>query len=376
MRILVLTKRQYMGKDLLDDHFGRFRELPLELARLGHQVNGITLSYRKRAEGSFADVSESRDAGVTWQSVNLLNGFLPGLEKYIRHARSTTRRFQPDIIWACSDAYHVIFGRRLARQFHTKCVIDLYDNFEAFTASQIPGVLPLFRQSVRQAEGVTCFSARLADHITRAYPRSSPTAVIENGVRPDLFYAKDRQQSRQSLGLPQRATIIGTAGALERSRGIDALFRAYEMLAADDDELHLALAGPRQRGLRMPNGPRVHDFDKLAHETVGTFFSALDLAVICYRHSEQGRHSFPQKAYEILASGTPLVAAAVGTMKDLLKSYPAALFEPEDPVSLASAIRQQLETPAPIGIRVPTWGDSAKRLEEFFQKVLSMNCAC
>ena len=27
MKILVLTKRQYMGKDLLDDRFGRFWEL-------------------------------------------------------------------------------------------------------------------------------------------------------------------------------------------------------------------------------------------------------------------------------------------------------------------------------------------------------------
>jgi hypothetical protein len=34
MKIFVLTKRQYMGKDLLDDRFGRFRELPLELAKL------------------------------------------------------------------------------------------------------------------------------------------------------------------------------------------------------------------------------------------------------------------------------------------------------------------------------------------------------
>ena len=45
MKILVLTKRQYMGKDLLDDRFGRFRELPLELAKLGHEVTGICLSY-------------------------------------------------------------------------------------------------------------------------------------------------------------------------------------------------------------------------------------------------------------------------------------------------------------------------------------------
>jgi glycosyltransferase involved in cell wall biosynthesis len=279
--------------------------------------------------------------------------------------------FQPDIIWACSDAYHAIFGRRLAKQFETKCVIDLYDNFEAFKASQIPGVLTLFRSAVRQAEGVTCFGARLADFITRAYPRSAPTAVIENGVHPDIFYPQDRTNSRRALGLPEHATIIGTAGALDRSRGIDTLFCAFEMLASDDSHIHLALAGPRRRGLRVPSGPRVHDFQKLPHEQIGTFISALDLAVICYRDSKQGRYSFPQKAYEILACETPLVAAAVGTMKDLLRNYPAALFQPEDPVSLAAAIRAQLENPTRVAITVPTWRQSAERLAIFFEQVLA-----
>jgi teichuronic acid biosynthesis glycosyltransferase TuaC len=370
MRILVLTKRQYMGKDLLDDRFGRFRELPLELVRLGHTVNGITFSYRNRVEGSFVDQPAPGDPSITWHSVNLLNGFRSGISKYLRHAQRMAQEFQPDIVWACSDAYHAIFGYRLAKQFQTKCVIDLYDNFEAFKASQIPGVLTLFRKSVRQAEGVTCFSARLADYITRAYPRSSPTTVIENGVRTDLFYNQDRANSRQALGLPQNAKIIGTAGALDHSRGIDTLFRAFEMLAPGDSQLHLALAGPRKSGLRVPKGTRVHDFCRLPHEKVATFINALDLAVICYRDSAQGRYSFPQKAYEILACQTPLVAAAVGTMKDLLKPYPAALFEPEDPANLASAIRSQLEKPVQIDIRVPTWRQSAERLGTFFQAIL------
>ena len=54
-RILVLSKRQYMGKDLLNDRFGRFREIPLELARIGHKVTGICLSYRARSEGRIFD---------------------------------------------------------------------------------------------------------------------------------------------------------------------------------------------------------------------------------------------------------------------------------------------------------------------------------
>ena len=60
MRILVLTKRQYMGMDLLDDRFGRFRELPLELARLGHQVHGLCLSYRARNDSLLSSICTTR----------------------------------------------------------------------------------------------------------------------------------------------------------------------------------------------------------------------------------------------------------------------------------------------------------------------------
>ena len=58
-----------MGKDLLDDRFGRFRELPLELARLGHEVQGISLSYRPRSVGAIVDSAASRDGQVLWHSL-------------------------------------------------------------------------------------------------------------------------------------------------------------------------------------------------------------------------------------------------------------------------------------------------------------------
>ena len=86
MKILVLSKRQYMAKDLLDDHFGRFWELPLELARLGHEVRGLTLSYRRRHQGVFLDLTFAQHAVVIWNSVNLLNGYLPQIEHYTRRA--------------------------------------------------------------------------------------------------------------------------------------------------------------------------------------------------------------------------------------------------------------------------------------------------
>jgi teichuronic acid biosynthesis glycosyltransferase TuaC len=370
MKILVLTKRQYMGKDLIDDHFGRFRELPLDLARLGHEVRGLAFSYRFRPEGTFVDSAGSADANVAWDSVSLLNGYLPQFRKYSQHAVKLSQEFCPDLIWACSDAYHAIFGRWLAKRTGSRCVIDLYDNFEAFRASKVPGVLPLFRRAMRNADGVSCFSTRMANYVIHTYGRNKPTTVIESGIRSDLFYPQDRSACRQHLGLPMDAKIVGTAGAIDRSRGIETLFRAYEKLAAEQHNLHLAIAGPRQAGLPVPGGPRVHDLGNLPHESVPFFVNAMDVSVICYRHSPQGEVSFPQKAYEVLACRVPPVAAAVGSMNELFADHADCLYGPESTDSLAHAIRRQLNLKTVIETPVPSWASSANQLSYFFQSIV------
>ena len=370
MRILVLTKRQYMGKDLLDDRFGRFRELPLALARLGHEIQGISLSYRCRAEGAITDFVPSQDGQVVWHSFNLVNAFVPALQSYFKHARQLILDFHPDIIWACSDAYHAIFGWRLSQKYQTKCVIDLYDNFEAFGATKLPPALALFKRAVKRAAGVTCFSQRLAERVVQIYPRVKPTVVIESGVDTESFSPLDRTSCRQQLGLPEDATIIGTAGALHRGRGIDVLFRGLEILNSEDGNIHLALAGPRGRRTFIPRSPNIHDLGILSWDRVPLLINALDVAVSCYRDSEIGRYSFPQKAYEIIACQTPIVSTAVGTMIDLLSSHPECMFEPDNLESFVRAVRSQLARPAPIDLKAPSWSDSARQLEKFFLDLL------
>jgi Glycosyltransferase len=298
-----------------------------------------------------------------------MNGYLLQLRKYSQLALKISQQFRPDLIWACSDAYHAIFGSWLASRVRAQCVIDLYDNFEAFPASRVPGVLPLFRRAIKAADGVTTFSRRLADHVARTYGRSNPISVIENGARPEIFYPRERTECRRHFGLPQDAKIIGTAGALDSSRGIEVLFEAFGQLSAESEDIHLALAGPRDQKQTIPAGPRIHDFSTLRHEEVSTFVNALDVAVVCYRHSAQGEYSFPQKAYEIIACQVPLVAAAVGSMNELLENYPDCLYEPQNSASLADTIRRQLQARRVIDMPTPSWADSAVRLETFFQSV-------
>jgi glycosyltransferase involved in cell wall biosynthesis len=211
----------------------------------------------------------------------------------------------------------------------------------------------------------------MTNYTAHAYARTKPVTTIESGQRDDLFYPQDPNACRERLGLPQGVTLIGTAGALEHSRGIETLFSAYRILEKKNDSLRLALAGPRKPLLKIPVSPKILYLQKLSHETVSVFVNALDVAVICYKDSPKGAVSFPQKAYEIIACQVPFVAAAVGSMKELLAEYPQCLYEPEDPISLAAAIERQLQTRRIVKITAPSWRDSAKKLALFFETVLA-----
>ena len=370
MRILVLTKRQYMGMDLLDDRFGRFRELPLGLARWGHDVAGVALSYRPRHEGVLNDADTTGNSAVTWHSINLGSLIKPRLARFAALTLDIAKAFRPDLIWACSDAFHAIFGTWLANKLGTPCVVDLYDNFESFKATWMPGVLPLFKRAVRRAHGITCVSRTLADHVAHGYAYDGRTLILTNSTRADLFLPRDRTQCRKELGLPEGALIVGTAGALEKSRGVNTLFRAFASLGKKYPTLRLALAGPRRRFGSLPTGPMVHDFGTLRLDKVPMLLNALDVAVVCNRNSAFGRYCFPQKAYEIIACRVPMIAAGVGSMKDLLAEYPLCLYEPQSTASLAAALERQLKEKTVVNIAAPSWTDSAKLLEAFFHDLL------
>jgi glycosyltransferase involved in cell wall biosynthesis len=249
--------------------------------------------------------------------------------------------------------------------------VDLYDNFESFFATRLPGVRAMFKRAVRAANGVTCVSSQVAEYIDDQYKCRSPILVLENAVRPDLFFPLPQLACRTQLRLPITGNFIGTAGALTKSRGIDTLFSAFQQLVEENRDIHLAIAGPRGRLTRIPVDSRVHDLGMLPLDQVPTLINALDVAVICNRDSDFGRYNFPQKAYEILACRKPLLASSVGAMRVVLQSYPECLFETENTESLVGAIHRQLAKPVVADVPIPTWRLRAERLANFLDQILT-----
>lgn len=369
MRILVISKRQYMAKDLLDDRYGRFRELPLALACLGHSVSGICLSYRHRDEGDRLDGPD--DSVVHWYAFNLWRLLPVGSRNYWSAVDAIAQRVQPDLVLACSDALHVLIGVRVARRIGVPLVVDLYDNFESFSSTRWLGITGAYRRAVVVADGVICISRPLAVLVREGYRYQGPLEVIENAVPAHLFQPSDRKASRLALGLPAKGLLIGTAGALSSTRGIEVLVRAFEILRAEGTDVHLVLAGPRDRLLALPRGERVHDLGLLAPDRIPVVLSALDVSVICNRETDFGNYCFPQKFYESVACGVPVISAATGSLRELLAEWPDHLYVPGDAESLAARLRNQLNHPQQLPFQTPTWHDLGIRLSTFLQKVIT-----
>ena len=353
-----MTKRQYMNKDLIDDKFGRFREIPLELARNGHNVTGLCLSYAQRTEGW------TRDELVSWKSINATKWKLPGLVAFFLEAFELSRK--ADIVWAGSDSFYGIMGQFLAFARRIPVVFDLYDNFEYFFAAKLPIVKQLYRWTVRHCDAVICISQPLAGLI-QSYGRKHGTYLLENAVRADLFRPLDRAGCRRKLGLPADCTIIGTAGALTKNRGIRLLFEAFEILNKTGSDLRLAVAGPRDTPL--PRGSGSHDLGVLELRDVPVFLNALDVAVVCNQNNEFGKYCFPQKTREIMACNIPIIAANVGSMAEMFSDKPDWLYDPDNVSSLVKAIEQRLTNRSTDYASPPTWADLASQVDSIISSL-------
>lgn len=371
MRILVLTKRQYTGKDLLDDRYGRLFEIPAGLAAQGHDVLGLALSYRPKAT---TGLSPQEGKGVEWRAINALPFSPIGATRHLLQIETLCKKFRPDLVWASSDAWHAIAAGLICRRLNIPYIVDLYDNYESFGLTATPGVVPLFRQACRHASGLSLISGTLQDYLRQHYrlPADLPCLPLGNAVDIEYFRPLNKQLAREKLGLPYDAVIIGTAGALDRGRGISTLFEAFEILTQKIPAIRLVIAGPRDSTVtRYPHLP-INDLGILSATEMPSFWNALDVAVIQNRDSNFGRYCYPQKLQEIIACGTPLVASAVGEVARMLSDHPGSLADPDSPAILAKSLAHQIMVRQQVDrSKLKTWLERATELSSFFESIVS-----
>lgn len=370
MRIVVLTKRQYTNKDVIDDRYGRLWEIPMALADQGHSVTCICLSYRKRQQGSQVFTTPSGHS-VRWSSVNLGSIGILGFLRFFALAKKTIRAERPDVVWSASDTIYTVLGHYFSKKFLCRSVADLYDNFEYFGSYRLPVLRSKYRRAVRESDGVSCVSQLLSKHLRAEYSRTKVTEVITNAVDTDQFKPMDKRACRERLGLPADGLLVGAAGDISNYRGADMLYRVFTENRTDLGDVQLVVAGYRNSATRVPDAANIQDLSMLPAADVPIFLNCLDVVVVYNRSSTFGDYCFPQKFYEALACRVPPVVANVGELGLLLRDSPQFLYEDGDTAGLVKTIQRQLEQRETIDAAVPSWTDQARKLDELMHTVLS-----
>jgi glycosyltransferase involved in cell wall biosynthesis len=285
------------------------------------------------------------------------------------HARAWWRTLRRDL--APADLYHA-FGiltlpialelARTARRAGRRGLV-VYDVIDAILDSnnyaKVPApVLARYRRAeagwVRQVDAVVTVNGALAAHCHRLWPFRQPPTVLLNcqprwtppARRPDLI--------REAAGLPQERRVVLFLGKLGRDRGLvmaaEAVLRlrdaALVMIGetvnpAWDATLAAMSKEPRFEGRHVVLPP-VHP------DAVRSWAASADVSIIAVpANSLNQRLSTPNKFWESLAAGTPVVIGAdLEVMRAIVESDGVgAVADPMDPDDLARALEAVLDQP-------------------------------
>ncbi|CAA9379950.1 MAG: D-inositol-3-phosphate glycosyltransferase [uncultured Nocardioides sp.] len=182
--------------------------------------------------------------------------------------------------------------------------------------------------------------------------------VIHPGVDLSVFRPRDRGQARRELGIDEDAAVLLFAGRIQPLKAPDVLLRAVAVLLDEDESLRARLVvpvvgGPSGTGLEHPESLSVLA-EELGVADVVRFVPPVtqgELAVWCAAASVVAvpsyNESFGLVAVEAQATGTPVVAAAVGGLTTVVRDDVSGLLvDTHRPRDWAAVLRRLLDDPA------------------------------
>lgn len=269
-------------------------------------------------------------------------------ERFFRHNAESLRAFAPEIVYERLALFGTA-GMLLADTCAATHVVEV-NALLSREEKQWRGLhlAKLAEKRERMALDHAALRVAVSREVAAQVDQVSPhrrTVVVPNGVERELFgQLPERSVARERLGLPADRYIVGFTGALRPWHGLDVALRALALLD-DRHEVAIAGEGPLRAELEALAASlgithRVHWLGRVPHSYIPQVLAALDIAVAPY--PELTTFSFsPLKLYEYLASGTPVVASAIGQVSEILGAGAlGALTTPGDPVELAGAIRR------------------------------------
>ena len=172
--------------------------------------------------------------------------------------------------------------------------------------------------------------------------------VVPNGVRPERF--PDKLTPTQPA--PEAVLTVGFVGTLKAWHGLSVLVEAFGILHAHLPQTRLLIVGDGPEREKTVADLRARDLSDavlftgaVAPEEVPGLLASMDVAVAPYPALDHFYFS-PLKVYEYMAAGVPVVASAIGQLRELIQQeISGILVPPGDAAALAQALERLFKDP-------------------------------
>jgi glycosyltransferase involved in cell wall biosynthesis len=208
------------------------------------------------------------------------------------------------------------------------------------------------RLNARRSDRVVAITEGLKRMLVARYGLApAKVLVIPSGTDPDHFRPEDPALARERIGLPPDVQTVGFVGLFYRHQGVPTLLEALARLRGRVPRLLGLVIGDGvmrgawealARGLGL--GATVRFPGQVPYAEVPTYLSALDVVVAPFT-GDRGETS-PFKVLDAMASGRPVVATALPSIRELSEGSGAlTLVPPDDAEALADALEGLLADP-------------------------------
>ncbi len=298
MRIL-LVSQMYPGPD--DPDLGAFvAQLEGALEARGHELERAVLDTRAGGKRRYLALA--------------------------RRARSASRRFQPDVVYA----HFLVPAGLIATLVSRAPLVVTAHGRDVRNVGQLPGIRLLTRFTVRRASAVIAVSEYLRRELETKVPEArGKTEVIDSGVDLERFNvepAPDGEPVYLCLGsLTERKNVVRLADAFAR-------VSAGTLTFVGDGPLRSSLEGR----------PRVEVVPSAAHEEIPGRIARS--RVICQPSLVE---PFGQAVLEALACGRSVLATRVGGPPEFVPPDAGVLVDPLDVDEIARGLETAAGLPCP-----------------------------
>jgi len=202
---------------------------------------------------------------------------------------------------------------------------------------------------------------------------------VPNGVDPERFaFKKDKRVLRARLGLPAQGQLCVYTGHLYGWKGVDTLVAAAKYLPDVTIVLVGGLPKDVERYKRMcASMQNVQVLGHRPHTEIPLFQGVADVLVLPNTAHEDisTRYTSPMKLFEYMASGRPIVASDIPSLREILNDRNAYLICPDDPEALARGIREAIQDQLPYSrgaqaqqdVQQYAWSKRAAQVLKFLQ---------